>query len=523
MRALGAMRYERGVQALTELFQYLRQGRRWRQAALDALAHIAHPSSVPLFVAQLTGQDAGASSGMAIEGLARTGDRRQLAAIEAVDRQQRAQRRACCSPARSRTCMLADGSIDAMVEALGRPQAARPGARIPRSRSPPGRAGRFARSPAGSRRARARRHRRTRSASPAIRRRCRSSSRCARTTTRRSRAPPSARDRPPAARAPMTAERCETAARVSTIGPRSTSRAICSARSWSTTAAACARAASSSKSRPTSANPIRPVTPRPGRTRRNAPLYGPPGLAYVYLNYGIHCLVNVVTEAHGRARRRADPRARSDRRHRRDAPPARARDEGPPRADRRRARPTHDLCRGPGNLTMAMGITLAENRLDLCGERLFIEERGHRGRRRSPGARASASGWESTPWRVYLEGHPSVSGRRRLTSWRRDSVGSWPGRWRLATAHLRLTAGRSTADWIDCARLLVAGQPLRERRRLVLAQRDAVVDALDRLSERARGGRQRVRREERRDLVARRGVAERAQRRASGWCRRRRS
>src|SRR5213595_1444366 len=37
----------------------------------------------------------------------------------------------------------------------------------------------------------------------------------------------------------------------------------------------------------------------PGRTRRNAPLYGPPGYAYVYLNYGLHCLVNVVTEAQG--------------------------------------------------------------------------------------------------------------------------------------------------------------------------------------------------------------------------------
>src|SRR5262249_17872745 len=33
-----------------------------------------------------------------------------------------------------------------------------------------------------------------------------------------------------------------------------------------------------------------------GRTNRNRPLYGPPGRAYVYLNYGIHCLVNVVTE-----------------------------------------------------------------------------------------------------------------------------------------------------------------------------------------------------------------------------------
>ena len=37
----------------------------------------------------------------------------------------------------------------------------------------------------------------------------------------------------------------------------------------------------------------------PGPTARNAPLYGVPGHAYVYLNYGIHCLVNVVTESHG--------------------------------------------------------------------------------------------------------------------------------------------------------------------------------------------------------------------------------
>src|SRR5258708_33040657 len=34
----------------------------------------------------------------------------------------------------------------------------------------------------------------------------------------------------------------------------------------------------------------------PGPTRRNAPLYGPPGQAYGDLNYGIHCLMNAVTE-----------------------------------------------------------------------------------------------------------------------------------------------------------------------------------------------------------------------------------
>ena len=42
----------------------------------------------------------------------------------------------------------------------------------------------------------------------------------------------------------------------------------------------------------------------------------------------------------------------------------------------------HDLCRGPGNLTMAMGITLArEPGRICCGDRLFIEDRGVRDRR----------------------------------------------------------------------------------------------------------------------------------------------
>ena len=37
----------------------------------------------------------------------------------------------------------------------------------------------------------------------------------------------------------------------------------------------------------------------PGPTARNAPLYGPAGQAYVYLNYGLHYLVNAVTEREG--------------------------------------------------------------------------------------------------------------------------------------------------------------------------------------------------------------------------------
>jgi DNA-3-methyladenine glycosylase len=99
----------------------------------------------------------------------------------------------------------------------------------------------------------------------------------------------------------------------------------------------------------------------PGPTMRNAPLYGPPGRAYVYLNYGIHYLVNAVTEAEGSPAavliRALDPI------------------EGLALMARRRGKTT-DLCSGPGKLTVAMGINLRQNRVDLTGGRLRIEDRG---------------------------------------------------------------------------------------------------------------------------------------------------
>src|SRR4051794_21323998 len=103
----------------------------------------------------------------------------------------------------------------------------------------------------------------------------------------------------------------------------------------------------------------------PGPTKRNAPLYGPPGIAYVYLNYGIHYLVNAVTEAEGWP---AAVLIRALEPH-----------EGIALMRRRRDKPAdgdvNDLCRGPGNLTKALGISLADNCRDLTSSALRIEDR----------------------------------------------------------------------------------------------------------------------------------------------------
>ena len=145
------------------------------------------------------------------------------------------------------------------------------------------------------------------------------------------------------------------------------------------TDAGCARAASSWRSRPISANPIPACHAAAGPTRRNEPLYGPPGYAYVYLNYGMHALVNAVVEAEGMPAavliRALDPLDGVVAMRRRRARAGRTRRRGAVGAARPAVAVT-DLCRGPGNLTVAMGITLDENRVDLGGDRLFIEDRG---------------------------------------------------------------------------------------------------------------------------------------------------
>jgi DNA-3-methyladenine glycosylase len=149
----------------------------------------------------------------------------------------------------------------------------------------------------------------------------------------------------------------------------------------------------------------------PGPTHRNAPLYGPPGYAYVYLNYGIHSLVNVVTEAEGAPAavliRALEPLAGIGVMRRRRARRMKGR-----RAQPRSALGVHSLCRGPGNLTMAMGIGLSENVADLCGDKLFVEDRGMAMGPLVWSERVGISVGTERPWRVYVQHHPAVSWAR---------------------------------------------------------------------------------------------------------------
>jgi DNA-3-methyladenine glycosylase len=89
-----------------------------------------------------------------------------------------------------------------------------------------------------------------------------------------------------------------------------------------------------------------------GRTARNEVLFGPPGHAYVYLSYGIHSLLNFVTEPEGTASavliRALEPTDGIDLMR-----------------ERRGQERIEALCSGPGKLAEALGIDLSLNGADL--------------------------------------------------------------------------------------------------------------------------------------------------------------
>ena len=146
----------------------------------------------------------------------------------------------------------------------------------------------------------------------------------------------------------------------------------------------------------------------PGPTRRNAPLYGPPGIAYVYLNYGMHYLVNAVTEPEGSPAavliRALEPLEGEGLMRRRRSRGTRRRPE---------SFSTPELCRGPGNLTRAMGISLRDNQRDLTSGPLRIESRNFPSPPLAWSRRIGISVGVEAEWRVVAVGSAAVSGRRR--------------------------------------------------------------------------------------------------------------
>jgi DNA-3-methyladenine glycosylase len=132
-----------------------------------------------------------------------------------------------------------------------------------------------------------------------------------------------------------------------------------------------------------------------GPTPRNAVMFGPPGVAYVYRSYGIHWCLNFVCEKEGSA----------------SAVLIRALEPTQGIGLMRRRRGLADeraLCSGPGKLCDALGVTDRHNGLPL--DRAPFELRA---RRAKPdivvGPRIGISKAVEHPWRYGLKGSRFLS------------------------------------------------------------------------------------------------------------------
>jgi DNA-3-methyladenine glycosylase len=148
-----------------------------------------------------------------------------------------------------------------------------------------------------------------------------------------------------------------------------------------------------------------------GVTKRNAVMYGPPGRAYVYFTYGNHHMLNIVTEPEGVAGavliRAIEPLFGGDEMTRR-----RAGSTG------RRLRQT-EIANGPGKLTCALGISLAENGAQLGSAAIAVYEGPVPAERVVSSGRVGLSDGHELELRFYLEDDPYVS---------RGRIGAKPAR-----------------------------------------------------------------------------------------------
>jgi DNA-3-methyladenine glycosylase len=140
-----------------------------------------------------------------------------------------------------------------------------------------------------------------------------------------------------------------------------------------------------------------------GQTARTQVMFGRAGYAYIYLIYGMHHCLNVVTEREGYPAavliRAVEPR------------------EGVSLMQaRRRTEGTRHLADGPGKICQAFGLDRGLNGVDMCGDTLFIEARDARALDIAVTPRIGvdyAGVWKDRPWRFYVARHPGVSKRSR--------------------------------------------------------------------------------------------------------------
>ena len=135
-----------------------------------------------------------------------------------------------------------------------------------------------------------------------------------------------------------------------------------------------------------------------GRTKRNGVMFGAPGRAYVYFNYGMHNLLNVVTEVEGTAGavliRAVEPLQGAD-----------LMLLNRPVADVRQ------LTNGPGKLTQALAIDLRDNGRSLDTTVLGISGGRGNGFAVARGSRIGISAGQELDLRFYISGNPYVSRR----------------------------------------------------------------------------------------------------------------
>lgn len=144
-------------------------------------------------------------------------------------------------------------------------------------------------------------------------------------------------------------------------------------------------------------NVIHPETGVFRGDRRGASLFGPPGRAYIYLNYGMYWLLNVVTEPEGRGAavliRAVEPLEGVEQM----------------RAFRPGVRDDRQLTNGPGKLVLAMNIDPALHETMLTSPPLYFAGRTAPRPRVERSTRIGITRGASLPWRFFEADNPYVS------------------------------------------------------------------------------------------------------------------